>query len=393
MSSPSVAYPAPRQTVYKRKRTANFTVLGNAVLFDARLDLDECAAIVKLLAKPHDWQVHPLALRREWGVGREKFYRIVNKLIRLGYIARGEMIKDAWGRFIACEYIVTDEPEAPPEEIDAEAIDESETDDGDAPETPPLTENATGVASLPHAGFRDAGEPHAENQHTEKELRNIQTKTPLTPHGNGTTGTAGINPAQAGHADPPNRQVVRLHTTAPPPEPRDRGLARGSGDSTIERWSPDGGDVPLFEQFVLDYRPEKHMSIEGARRRWLRMTDAARTDALRFLEAFRADRQKRGWKMPDMRRYLMDQHWVPYAKAAVEKPTQAAIKPYSAQWHRWRAYRIATGQPISFMEDYPKRFSGPWYEPSEWPPPLPPKEHRTTAADNDQQQDGDDNGT
>jgi hypothetical protein len=388
MSEPAASYPAPRQTVFKRRRRNNFTVLGNAVLFDGRLELEEMAAIVKLLAKPHDWQVHPGALRKEWGVGREKFYRIINKLIKLGYVTRGEMIQDAWGRFTACEYIVTDEPEAPPAEIDdpADTSGFDNVEEDAAGESGPAAdgakpENVIGVATVPHAGFRDAGEPHTANQHAEKELRDIQKKLPplppglsgQQPSGEPTAGAVGAEPAQASDsARPPD--------TAAPPLPNHRGPAIAPrGPSEPGRSAPNGPvdpkAAPMFETFVAAYRPEPHMSIEGAKRRWMRLKEQQQIDAVKYLADFRADRDKRGWKMPDMRRYLMDQHWVPYSKAATIAAETVTIKRGSAQWYRWREYFEATN---------PRRLAwfdtrDVWYERREWPPALPPKEHRHTA--------------
>lgn len=384
MSKPSAAIPAPRQTIFRRKRSANFTVLGNAVLFDRRLDLDECAAIVKLLAKPHDWQIKPSHLQAEWGVGRAKFYRIVNKLIRLGYITRGEMIKDAWQRFTACEYIINEEPEAPPEgEVDDAFIDESD----DAPETETSAEDddaaadASPVVSVPQSRFPHTAQPHTENQHGEKELRNIQTIPPLPPTSENHIGT---DPPVAGdlpNAKPPDAVPMQLPNAGPsrptgeaPTALRDRtpsGAARGPISETASGTS--AAVVPTFEKFMADYRPEPYMSEAGARRRWMRMDEQQRIDAVKYLPDFRADRVKKGWKMPDMRRYLLDQHWAPYAKAATEKPKSVPIKPYSAQWYRWREYRIATGQSVKFFDHYPTRYQSDWYEPSEWPPALPPK--------------------
>lgn len=386
MTKASAATPAPRQTVFKRKRARDFTVLGNAVLFDQRLALDELAAIVKLLAKPHDWQVHPSALRKEWRVGRGVYYRIVNKLIAIGYIARGEMIKDAWGRYVACEYIITDEPEEPPEET-GEALEptDDEIDPAEADEFEVKSndgESATPVAPLPHAGFPHTGEPHAENRHTEKELRDIQTKPPLPPKPPDRTSDP---PAAGGFqsenersetADPPggSETVPGDHGQQSSKHRGLSGVPRGPILATVSGTAV--SEIPKFEKFRDDYRPEPHMSEAGAQRRWVRLTDQHKIDAVKYLPDFRADRVKRGWKMPDMRRYLMDMHWVPYAKAATEKPKSVAIKAYSAQWHRWREYKIAMGHRIGFFDEYPKRYNGDWHEPSEWPPALPPKDAR-----------------
>lgn len=394
MSNPAASMPAPRQTVFKRQRRSNFTVLGNAVLFDTRLELEECAAIVKLLAKPHDWQIHPVALRREWKVGKTKFYRIINKLIRLGYVTRGEMLKDSYQRFVACEYIVTDEPEAPPAEIDLAdddfepAEDESAAGEGSEAAAPEPEADAKGVASVPHAGFGDAAEPDAENGYSQKELREGLTNPPYPPDASGQP-----------PGDDPNSEIDETETAgsseivAPPdhnaslPPPHHRELPMvPRGPSSGSSSAPPPAEVPVFEKFVAAYKPEPHMSFTGAHRRWLKLTDQQRIDAVKFLPEFCADRAKRGWKMPDMRRYLMDQHWVPYAKLAKQKAAIVLIARGSPQWCRWLAYYEATNpQRAKWF-----RTRDIWSSDSEWPPPLPPKEHRANSTD---QHHGENHGT
>jgi len=237
---------------------------------------------------------------------------------------------------------------------------------------------------VPQSDFPHTAEPDTENQHGEKELSNIQTNPPLPPTSENRTGNDPPVTSALPNAKPPDAGPMRAPNAEPSrptgkaqTAPRDRtpsGAARGPILATTS--GIPAADIPTFEKFMEVYQPEKFMSETGARRRWLRLSDQQRIDAVKFLPDFRADRSRKGWKMPDISRYILDQHWVPYAKAAAGKPTKAMIKPYSAQWHRWREYRIATGQSVKFFDYYPTRYQGDWTEPSEWPPALPPKDAR-----------------
>ena len=43
--------------IIRRRHTAHFTTIGNALFEDERLAADEVGVLAFLLSKPHDWQV------------------------------------------------------------------------------------------------------------------------------------------------------------------------------------------------------------------------------------------------------------------------------------------------------------------------------------------------
>ena len=72
--------------ICRRKHTANFTTIGNALFDDERLAADEVGVLSYLLSRPNDWEVRRPALARRWDMGRERIARILFSLIRYGWI-------------------------------------------------------------------------------------------------------------------------------------------------------------------------------------------------------------------------------------------------------------------------------------------------------------------
>lgn len=100
-------------TVITRKRTSHFAIIPNAVAEDERLRFEARGVLCYLLAKPHDWKVRPADLQRSGNIGRDKVYRILNELIKAGYLVR-EPLRDDKARITQYDYIVSDTAVPPP---------------------------------------------------------------------------------------------------------------------------------------------------------------------------------------------------------------------------------------------------------------------------------------
>lgn len=95
-------------TIITRKRADQYAIIPNAVASDDRLTFEERGVLVYLLAKPHDWNVSVKNLQNEGGIGRDKVYRILQKLEEVGYLKR-DQTKGSDGRFGAYNYTIHDD--------------------------------------------------------------------------------------------------------------------------------------------------------------------------------------------------------------------------------------------------------------------------------------------
>lgn len=71
--------------IIRRRHTANYTTIGNALFDDMRLAADEVGILAYLLSRPHDWEVRRPALMRRWNMGREAIKRVITSLVRCGW--------------------------------------------------------------------------------------------------------------------------------------------------------------------------------------------------------------------------------------------------------------------------------------------------------------------
>lgn len=150
-------------TIITRKRRDSFAIVPNAVANDERLTFEERGVLIYLLAKPNDWNVSAVDLMRRGGFGRDKAYRILQKLKTVGYLRRTQS-KDQSGRFMAYDYEVHDS--AVPDEL---------------PLAQPLPGNQDAVAPLPD--FPSTGLPVSGKSDTYKEPSEQRTESPLPPEG------------------------------------------------------------------------------------------------------------------------------------------------------------------------------------------------------------------
>ncbi|RUW81529.1 helix-turn-helix domain-containing protein [Mesorhizobium sp. M2A.F.Ca.ET.067.02.1.1] len=161
-------------TIITRKRADQYAIIPNAVASDDRLTFEERGVLVYLLAKPHDWNVSVKNLQNQGGIGRDKVYRILQKLEEVGYLKR-EQTKSSDGRFGAYNYTVHDD--AVPESL---PLPRPENQEAGAPR-PENTQAASPLPEKPVTGNPLNGESDTYKEPT-------KPKSPLTPLTGGTDG-------------------------------------------------------------------------------------------------------------------------------------------------------------------------------------------------------------
>ena len=114
-------------SVVTRKRHDRYAIIPNAVAEDDRLTFLARGVLCYLLAKPNDWQVSVHDLRKSGKLGRDRAYKVLNELIKTGYITR-IVQRDGAGKIIGQEYIVFDE--AVPDQL---PLPDVEADDAQMP--------------------------------------------------------------------------------------------------------------------------------------------------------------------------------------------------------------------------------------------------------------------
>jgi hypothetical protein len=94
--------------IIRRRHTANFTTIGNALFEDMRLQADEVGILAYLLSRPNNWEVRRTALMRRWSIGAVAIKRIMTNLMRTGW-CRAEKTRLANGTFHIV-YEIRDDP-------------------------------------------------------------------------------------------------------------------------------------------------------------------------------------------------------------------------------------------------------------------------------------------
>jgi hypothetical protein len=94
--------------IIRRRRTANFTVIGNELFDDERLEADELGILAYLRSRPDKWEVRRPALMRRFRLGERAIKRVINNLLRTGWI-HVLRLRGRGGRFVVL-YVVLDQP-------------------------------------------------------------------------------------------------------------------------------------------------------------------------------------------------------------------------------------------------------------------------------------------
>lgn len=108
------------------KRRGGFTVVPNSVVADEKLSIEARGLFAYLMSLPDGWVFRTNHLKRVYGVGRDKYYRLVRELKERGYLVV-KVPKDSLGRFIGTHWEICDEPGIT-ENPDADSPDSGKSD-------------------------------------------------------------------------------------------------------------------------------------------------------------------------------------------------------------------------------------------------------------------------
>jgi predicted transcriptional regulator len=95
--------------------------------------------LIYLLSRSDYWRLNIKDIRRQFRWGKDKVYRIINELMKAGYIIR-QVRKSAGGRFEAYDYLIIEEPTSDTKK-DARNPDLASFPDFPDPENAPATKD------------------------------------------------------------------------------------------------------------------------------------------------------------------------------------------------------------------------------------------------------------
>lgn len=298
--------------IIRRKHTANFTTIGNALFADNRLSLDELGLLCFLLSKPHDWEVRRMALRRQFKIGRDGMRRMFRNLIQRGWVV-AEVTRMPDGR-ISIIYQVRDEP------------------------GPELTaEEAKAALSLVSSGAGHGASDHDSDDGDDAD----------PPRGLPTEG----RPAGGGQPPPAN----------PPPAYIDSTKTDSVKTESTNR-------ARAFCDVKAIWPSENLLSEAMAQGAFGALTAHDRADCVAGIRPYLDDCRAQGRKVCDLRTFIEQRRWERF-KPKAEAPTLFVIKVDTDQWRAWRVYLEATGGDVAAFD---RMGRNPQYGgkamPSEWPP-------------------------
>jgi predicted transcriptional regulator len=296
--------------IIRRRHTANYTTIGNALFEDERLQADELGVLAFLLSKPHEWEVRRPALRRRFNIGRDGMRRILRNIMATGWchVSKTQL---ANGTFYFV-YEIRDEPgpNMSPEEI-------------------------TKALSAVSAGA--VGDDDSDKSDTDHER----------------------NPPDPGLCIP----VVAGRAAAGRnwPKKDSKKLESENTDST--------NGAGFFDQIKAKWPKENMLSEVAAETAYLALSDSQKTVAIDTISAYLDDCLVQKRKMCDLTTYFREKRWQRF-EIKPKKTGSVVIKFGSPQFYRWREYKIAIGEDIDRFGKFAKAY-GYVAVPSEWPPPLP----------------------
>ncbi len=81
------------QVVRKKKSGGTgYTCISNEILQSQILKSDEKSVLVHLLSLPEDWVVYKTTIWKKMNIGRDRFYKAWDGLVKLGYIVADKII-------------------------------------------------------------------------------------------------------------------------------------------------------------------------------------------------------------------------------------------------------------------------------------------------------------
>jgi hypothetical protein len=304
--------------IIKRRYTKRFVTLENELVRDRRLSLDEHGMLHYLLSLPDDWEVSQAQCAKFWRIGREKCNRIFRNLARYGWAQMETIRTDDNSRILRVQWIINDEP----------------------------GEIVTDEALLDEASRC----PETDNQDAENQ--------------------------QPDNLLPENPLAVYIDSTKT--ESEENRLSQRGADENLSEIS--GKPIGTFADLIKLWPADNVLSRSAAEQAWERKGRAARQAAFDLVLRYLADCRSSSRKVCDLTTYLREDRHERFAPTAAAGAATVAIRPDTPQWHRWRDYRLVTGQSVKFMDAQAAK-GGSFTVPSEWPPAMPPRPEGAPSAD------------
>lgn len=240
-------------SVIRRKHTANFTTIGNALFNDDRLAADELGVLAYLLSRPNDWEVRRPALARRFDVGKQTIKRIILNLIQYGWIqAKKTRLPNGTYHTI---YEVRDEPGRTLTADEAKAATSSVSDDADEPAAAAVQAPDGDPPDITERGLGDQG-----SQTGSGHIKELNTDSEITESPNGARAFADVKVLWP--ADNVLSDVAAASAYAGLPETEQKACFEG-----IKPYLAECRDVNRKVCDLTTYIREK---------RWKRFTDKAR---------------------------------------------------------------------------------------------------------------------
>lgn len=299
--------------IIRRKHTANFTTIGNALFDDRRLALDELGLLCFLLSKPHDWEVRRMALRRQFKIGRDGMRRMFRNLIQRGWVV-AEVTRASDGR-VSIIYQVRDEP------------------------GPELTaEQAKAALSLVSSGAGHGASDHDSDDADDGDPPGVR---PAEGRAAGGGWPPPVNP-------PPPYKTLQ-NTDSQNPESTNRARA--------------------FCDVLAVWPPSQILSEATAQGAFGELDLQDRIDCIAGMRPYLEDCRAQGRKVCDLRTFIEQRRWERFKPKVAEAQVLFVVKVGTEQWRAWRAHLEATGGDVTAFD---RMGRNPQYAgkamPSEWPP-------------------------
>lgn len=78
------------KSILKKKKKNNYTSISNDLLQDTSLSFEARGLAASLLSRPDDWEINVAALMMEGKIGRDKANKIIQELIKAGYMYKSQ---------------------------------------------------------------------------------------------------------------------------------------------------------------------------------------------------------------------------------------------------------------------------------------------------------------
>ena len=296
-------------SVIRRRFTANFSTINNALRDDGRLEADEVGILYYLLTQPADWEIRRPALRKRWHLGPRGLKRIIDNWMRTGW-CRVAKTRLSNGTF---HFIYEIWPE-------------------------------------PGPGM------------TDEEIRLVLSMESVEPESD-------EEASNTGNEDETTTKTTMLSATTGPPPTGDGGVAHIESTKTISQ-NTDSTKAPLlWREFRAAWPAAEIISPFACEQLFATLSPDDRQRAFDCIGAYIANCKSRNRKLCDLSTYLKERRFA--GELAVLVPAYATHGG-TPQAFRWLEFKQAVGERTGFMEEC-FRSGRPWFAPTEWPPPLPSK--------------------